>query len=102
MCTCVHVWALLVVPPKMRYTCVWAAGIAEQHDGQRVQVYSYPLDCKSIHSNTRRKQTFRNFLTASTQQRHSRITTVLIQMHLAQIGAFMRLSIEAFFFLDLL
>lgn len=36
----------MIVLPKMRCTCVWAAGVAAQHDDQCAQVYSYP-ECKS-------------------------------------------------------
>lgn len=68
VCKCVHVWAEQIVLPKMHCTCVWAGGIAEQHDDQRALVYSYP-ECKSILLNTQWKQTFRNFFEQQVQNR---------------------------------
>lgn len=46
---------------------MWAGGMAEQHDDQHAQVYSYP-EWKSVLSNAQRKQNLTNFFIASSEQ----------------------------------
>lgn len=63
----VSMWAELIVLPKMHCTCVWAAGVAEQHDDQRAHKCVPTPSLKVPSVTVGRRASPQNFLTASTK-----------------------------------
>lgn len=62
---CENVWAELVVLLKAHCTCVWAAGVAEQHDDQRAHKCIPTPSAKVSSVTAGGRTTPENFLTAS-------------------------------------